>query len=354
MIERQIMNRQEVAVAVVKINKATKMLRYWLGLGEEMYTSVLDPELSQLATWIRGIKSFLKAHPDETVYEMLGMICTEKDIKTFLERYGNVMPKKVKSSLLAYLPVIKRLLDDGKKIHEQSKGEYRGLVDGLDNDIAKGLLDRAKGIKVLDKHYMPLPDINTRQLKMIAYAVIQHIGGKYPLEWDVFNRQWSLKGKKSLHKAHLLNLGDDDMRLITGLYPEVDFSPLFAVHDDLYFNTQLDGKDLVKVFHKLVGKGYVSKETTQKEFLDMFRPLNKGTRKPVCWIKNQRQLSFFVYHFLRKGNETTMWVVAQNCFSLNGRRANRDTMSGFLTKIKKWGVLDNYDAKLMEIMRPFM
>lgn len=348
------MNRQEVAVAVVKINKATKMLRYWLGLGEERYTSVLDPELSHLATWIRGIKSFLKVHPDETVYEMLGMICTDKDIRLFIERYGNVMPKKVKSSLLTYLPVIKRLLDDGKKIHEQSKGEYRGLVDGLDNDIAKGLLDRARGIKVLDKHYKPLSDINKRQLKMIAYAVIQHLGGKHPLEWGVFNKQWSLSGKKSLYKARLLNLDDKDMRLITELYPEVDFSPLFAIHDDIYFNTELSDKDLGKLYRLLVENGYVSKETPQKDFLSMFSPINKGTRTPVRWIMTQRQLSFFVYHMFKKGNETTMWLVAQNCFSLNGRRANRDTMSDFLTKIKKWGMLDNYDAKLFEIMRPFM
>lgn len=123
------MKRYEVAVAIAKINKTTKLLRYWLGLGQKEYSSALDKELSQLGSWIKDIQRYLKKYPDDKVYEMLKMVCTEKDIKKFIERYGDVMPAKVHRSLLAYIPIIEKLVSDGTVIRTKAKPkkEYREL-----------------------------------------------------------------------------------------------------------------------------------------------------------------------------------------------------------------------------------
>lgn len=216
------------------------------------------------------------------------------------------------------------------------------------------LLKRAQDINILDAHFQPMPDIYRKQLKVLAFAVKQIVGKDKRLQWDYFDRLWPLPGTMHLSNIRLPDKNSKRMKLITDLFPEVDFSDLFFVKSEEPFWTRLTGRQKKSVYQSLISNAYISPETTPEDFNSLFKPVTNGEVRKVIWIGTQNQLSFFIYHAFKKRNRLSLWVKASNRFLVKGRHPNKDTLSTFLTHIKKSGQLCTYDTKLMEIVRPFM
>ncbi len=350
------MNRQEVAIAIAKISMTTKMLRYWEELKPETYVTALDSYLVHFGEWTEGIRDYLDEVPNENVYHLLRLIGPTERLQAYVDRYKDTMPTNVRNSLLVFIPLIAKIKQDGKAIHAMTKGDYRCLADGIDTPEARSLLQRAVDMNILDDQFQPKPDISRRQLKVLAFAVSKSLGydKKYQMKWTSFDEQWP-SAVGHLANIALPNRDREDMKLITDLYPEVDFTDLFVNPKDEYFKRPFSWARLDSLYRRLKKNGYISADTTVMDFHNIFKPA-LGLRNPVNWTGDERRLSLFVYLVLNYKGNLGIWRKAENCFLVNGQRPNRRTMAMFLTKIKKDAPLQrlrNEDVKLLNVIRGY-
>lgn len=350
------MNRQQVAIAIAKINKTSKLLRYWQELKPETYVTALDSDLVHFGKWSHDIGEYLMEHPNKKLYYMLWVMGPTDNLKDYVRIYQNTMPSEVRLSLLDFIANMKKISDDSKEIQSRAKGEYRYLADGLDNKEAAELLDRARNMRILDDKYQPMPDISRGQLKVIAFAVSHLLGFKFRHKWTAFAKQWQSE-IDHVSNADLPNRNRADMKLITDLYPEVDFDNLFICPRDDYFNTSFSWGKIKSLFYTLKKNGYIDESTTLVNFNALFKPANKKGRIPVNWLKDEHALSLLVYALFKPDNKIMIWSTAENCFTVKGRRPNRRTLAMFLTKIKKrteTHSLRNEDVKLLKVLRGYL
>lgn len=351
------MNRQQAAIAIAKISETSRNLKYWMDLKPETYVTALDSQLIHFGEWAQELADYLINDPNKKVYQMLWIMGPPKHLQAYVDLYGDAMPTDVRNSLLVYIPLIEKLRKEGKSVHARAKGEYRYLADGLDNPRAVEFLKRAQDANLLDDKFKPKVGVTRAQLKVIAYAVAQLIGldKQYRRRWKTFNEQWP-HSSDHLSNVMLPNLRRADMRMITDLYPEVDYTDLVVNPKDFYFNTEMEWPRINSLYWTLKKAGYIDATTTLHNFHCIFKPEEKEGRQPVNWIKDERQLSLFVSLVLREGNEINLWLRATNCFLVKGRRPNRATMAMFLTKIKKSVFaqrLHNNDKVLLEVIRHY-
>lgn len=348
------MNRQQAAIAIAKISETSQRLKYWMDLKPESYVTALDSQLSHFGEWAQDLADYLLTDPNEKVYQMLWIMGPPKHLQAYMNLYGEAMPTVVRHSLLVYIPIIEKLRNEGRSVHALSKGKYKYLADGLDNPRAVELLKRAQDANLLDDKYMPKVGVTRAQLKVLAYSVAQMMGydKQYRMKWKAFNEQWP-SSTDHLANIKLPNIERADMKLITDLYPEVDYTDLVVNPNDFYFITKMAWPRINSLYWALKANGYIDANTTLHNFHNIFKPEDKEGRQPVNWIKDERQLSLFVSLVLREGNELGLWVKAANCFLVKGRRPNRATLAMFLTKIKKNASanrLHDNDTKLLNVI----
>lgn len=344
------MNRQQVAVAIAKLHHYTLLLRYWQELEPDDYVTALDSQLVHFSEWINGVADYLDREPNEKVYRMLDFVGSTDKLLHYVIRYKDSMPNDVRVSLLDYISVLNRVKEKGKTLHKQSKGnEYMWLVDGLDNERARSLLARAQKIRILDEHFQPYEEITRKQLKVLAFSVSQILNLKSRCKWLYFERQWPSE-KNHLSNLPLPSRDRKDMKMITDLYPEVDYTELFAPIKDEYFKTLLTPQQKSELYRLLLENGYITPDISDETFMEIFHPATKEVRIPVKWNQTQGQLCFFVYNMFREGNDKKLWAKTANCFSIAGHKPNTETLKTFLIIIKKKGKIENYDPKLREIV----
>lgn len=352
------MNRQQAAIAIAKISETSRNLKYWMDLKPETYVTALDSQLIHFGEWAQELADYLINDPNKKVYQMLWIMGPPKHLQAYVDLYGDAMPADVRNSLLVYIPLIEKLRKEGKSVHARAKGEYRYLADGLDNPRAVEFLKRAQDANLLDDKFKPKVGVTRAQLKVIAYAVAQLMGldKQYRGKWKAFNEQWP-HSSDHLSNVVLPNIKRADMRMITDLYPEVDYTDLVVNPNDFYFKSNLQWPRINSLYWALKTNGYIDASTTLHNFHCIFKPEEKEGRQPVNWIKDEKLLSLFVSLVIREGNEINLWVRATNCFLVKGRRPNRATMSMFLTKIKKNASshkMNNNEMKLLNVIRDYM
>lgn len=330
------MNRQQAAIAIAKISETLRNLKYWMDLKPETYVTALDAQLVHFGEWAQDLADYLLSDPNEKVYQMLWIIGPPKHLQTYVDLYGSAMPSNVRNSLLAYIPIIEKLRNEGKSVHALSKGKYKYLADGLDNPRAVELLKRAQDANLLDEKYKPKVGVTRAQLKVLAYSVAQMMGydKQYRMKWKAFNEQWPCSSDH-LANIKLPNIERADMKLITDLYPEVYYTDLVVNPKDFYFVTKMAWPRINSLYWTLKTNGYIDAKTTLHHFHCIFKPEDKEGRQPVNWIKDERQLCLFVSLVLYEGNRLDLWVKTANCFLVKSRRPDRRTLTSSLTSIKK-------------------
>lgn len=352
------MNRQQAAIAIAKISETSQRLKYWMDLKPETYVTALDSQLVHFGDWAHDLADYLINDPNEKVYQMLWIMGPPKHLQAYIDLYGEAMPTNVRHSLLVYIPIIEKLRQEGKSVHALSKGEYKYLADGLDNPDTVQLLKRAQDANLLDDKFKPKVGVTRAQLKVIAYAIAQLVGHDKQSRgrWKAFNEQWP-HSSDHLSNVMVPNLRRVDMRMITDLYPEVDYTDLAVNPKDYYFKATIEWPRINSLYWVLKTNGYIDTSTTLHNFHCIFKPEGKENRIRVNWIKGERLLSLFVSLVLRKENERNLWVITENCFLNKGRRPHRGTLSMFLTKIKKnvsSHQLNDNEIKLLNVIRDYI
>jgi hypothetical protein len=64
------MNRQQVVISIVKINRCLKILGYWQELQPSVHVANLDSQLVCFGRWAEGIYEFLLSCDDRKVFRL--------------------------------------------------------------------------------------------------------------------------------------------------------------------------------------------------------------------------------------------------------------------------------------------
>lgn len=337
--------RQKVVFDIAYINKAEKIFFSWDIFSNAMSFSQLDSQLACLGMWVEEVYSYLTQNKNAMVLHLASGICRAAELIPIVEEYQGLLSKEALDSVNLFFKVEPKLRALISKSQQDSRiGKFKFLVDGIDNDKAVQLLQRAVDAGLLDQRFQPLPETSRGEQKVIAFAVGQMLELPNRGRWLPFDKLWPYKDK-NLSSLHLPQVKNDGIKSVMSLYPEVDFSGLLQKKKtNLYFYSRNTQKSIEYLYNSLKNEKYISENTTYSQFCSIFA--NQKGREPIVWLKAQSSLGYFIYNAFAETNEK-IWTITQECFTINGKPPHRGTLCSFTSKvIRQKRVID---ARLLEI-----
>ena len=339
------MNRQQIVIRIERMNRFSKQLTYWVELGSEFYLPAFDPELSQFGQWAKELQSYLRTeHPDSLVQRILSF--PKQDLLLeYLEEHQRELPKEIYASLSAYASTINAIKELLNELKAENKGDFRYLVDGLAFKEAADLLQRCVDAGILTEEYQPMPTTTSAQLRLIAFAVSTILKFKVRNRWAFFEEQWNHSHNK-LSGVSLPIRNAEVMEVVINLFPEVDFSSLFAPKVYLKFDTPYNTAHIKRLYTDLMRGMYLDESTSFEQFLGIF---GKGdNRTPVNWIQEQRKLGYFIHQAFAPTNKD-FWKKAVSRFRVNGELPHKGSLQSGYQALVRDNLVDGYCPELMEI-----
>ncbi len=341
------MNRQQAAIKIAKVNRFVKQLNYWSELGENIHPAAFGDDIYSMSAWVKEIQAYLRT--DDDVSLLVDLIECVGDVSVIDEYLGKHkrMEDIMKESLTGLSRSIKALLAECQKLRKQSKGEYSMLPDALYNDTAIELLKRAVKSGILDKEYQPTDKTNYSNLKIIAYAIAKSLKFDKRHIYCYCEEMWH----KRLSPVMLPTYQTESYQEVMDLYPEVDFSDLLKDHEPMIFNCPFDDERKDALRRALAMNGYITRNTTAKQFFAIFD--KEKFKTPVNWLKGQRAFSVFIKLGLGPTNNKNLWLKAVSCFTINGKRPHKGSLSTGYSLLERTHALDSYDTVLVAICKAY-
>ena len=349
------MNRQEVVIALAKINLMNKQVAYWIELEQDMDNISIALDLGVVPGWIDEILDFMKNNSCLPVVKFVSKMFSINLLKESLKKGKLIWKQRTFKMLSSFAGSIDKLYSTSSiyyKIYKQSP--YGDLEDALSNDKGVELLRRAVNAGYLKSNYLPSKGTTLLELKAIAWGVGQALKIRWREQWVTFERQWKLD---RIGNLPIPDNFDRQCKKIIELYPEVDYAPLSAVKEDAFFNKPRCESRIEELFLALVTYGYIDRKTMFNQFQRIFGIHTEkdyiSEIKPVAWIKDQRSLTYFVYFAFGKQNHE-LWVKAQNCFVVNGRKPNKGSLkTGMIALKRDHPDIEQYDPCLLILAKQF-
>ena len=341
------MTKQEVVIKIAKINRIIGEWKYRVEVGKEIES--LSPELSYLAKWTQEIIQYIKKNPSNSLVWQIRNIGFTDLVEDYIKKHRNNTGAAYIYSLENYVKSLKELMSICDKYKEEHKSQYADLTEPLANKQVATLLQRAVNAGMLDSHFQPLPQTQTIQLRVIAFAVSSICGFQHTYAY--FERLWNRENSYRISTCNPPRYKTDDFTKTKRLYPEVDFSELCPKHDIEIFYTPQEDEDKEKLFNNLIEHGYISPDTRLDSFMGIFD--KEKFTVPVEWKKGQRQLAYFVHLAFSKYNEKTLWIKAECCFRIKGKIPHKQCLITGYSWIKRAGWLDIFDTRLAKICQEF-
>lgn len=340
--------RQKVVYDIACINKVMKELACCSSLRPDAYHPTLEDELASLGEWTAEVYDYIKVDDSAVVGQLVEQMYDYPELQQYQERHRSVMPPNVSSSIskaVVLIPSLRRFISNRQR---KEKGQYLFLADGLANERAAALLQRAVDAKLLTNRFQPMRKTSLTELKAIAYAVgtLMHLTPRK--KWVFFEQQWSSAGKDFRH-AYIPSERMDKINNVIRLYPDVDFKPLLEPENRyLYYSCKTTQKSKEYLYFALKNGEYISKTTSFQHFCRIFACNTR--RKPIQWIAMQCLLGYLVYHAFKRPNDK-LWLTTRECFSVNGKKPNAWTLRSQTSKIIRDGTI--LDKKLLDIAKTF-
>lgn len=347
------MNRQEVVIALAKINMMNKQVAYWIDLDQDVDNITKAIDIDIVPVWKDEIIQFMKENPCKMVVniaeKMYPIDYLKKCLKARSKKYQPITIQK----LSKFAEAIEELYSYSSIYYKMYKTSPYGILEEpLANEKAAELLKRAIDAGYLDVNYFPCKGTTKLHLKAIAWGVGQQIGIKWRIQWVTFERQWKCEriGTIPLPECYSKDLED-----VKKLYPEVDYSPLLKKKEDEFFKSPKDECRVEELFLALVAFGYIDRKSTYSQFRKAFgiKDQSDDNFVPVNWIRDQRNLTYFIHYTFRKTNKD-IWVKTKNCFTVNGKTPNKGSLkSGFLAMKRNHPDIEKYDPCLITLAAQF-
>lgn len=341
------MNRQEAVIAITKMNRFVKQLNYWCELKEDINLQVFGDELFLIDSWAKNVHEYLKESPATPLVGMIEDIGSVIHVKEYLAAKGENIPARLKKTLNAYIINMEALQKDLGLLQKKVKGRYANLPTPLANGKAADLLQRAVKAGLLRKDFQPYDETNSQQLKVLAFAVSRLMGFNRTHTYVYFDRLWHRVGY-TLSSIVLSTITRKNFQDVLDLYPEVDFSKLLEItYTGYVFNSPFDDELKLKLYRELRYQGYIDQSTTKEQFLGIFD--TNSFKKPVNWIRTQRQLAYFVKLAFGPTNNKYLWNKTMNCFLVNGEEPVKACFVTGFSALFRSPDFDTYEPSLKAI-----
>lgn len=343
------MTRQETVIKIAKITRIVGEMKSQLDLDDEIEFEALDSSWTNIGKWAKEICQYLEQTPSPLLVNLI----INNEFTTPVVNYVQSHKQDIDSAYVrvidSYARNMQTLLSLCERQEEETKCEYKDLIEPLANKQVATLLQRAICASLLNEHYQPQPQTKPIQLKVIAYAVSTIC--KFPITYAYFEKQWKRENGKRFSTCRVPKHNTQLYDTAKSLYPEVDFAEFEPIHKIETFYTPQNEEDIKELYRDLLKFGYIASDTKFETFAGIF---NKSTfSSPIKWIKTQRQLSFFVYLAFYKFNKKDLWIKGECCFSINGHTPHKGCFASGYSWLKRAGWLDRYDVKLKTICDKF-
>ena len=349
------MNRQQAVIAMAKMGRLVKQLRYWIDSDSDadLYYKTFDEEINQSKEWADYVYKYLKESSCKIIAEELERIGSIDDIEEYVNNKNGRLDARLRPDLIAFIRQMHKIEAVVRKVKAENQSEYPDLIPALANERIVELLQRAVDGGLLDEHYMPMETTTGSQLRVIAYAIATIMEFPKRCKYVYFERQWN----RASYRVGGVPLAQSEQGRVKheyamSLYPEADFTSLLQVtSDNDTFYCPYPKQRIKRMYQDLVEGGYIAHYTTLEDFMGIF-DANKFT-KPIEWIKSQRQLSYFLIEAFASTNKRLVWVKACCCFRIFGKVPNKECMVSGLGELKRKGVYDTYEPELMKITKRY-
>lgn len=343
------MTRQEAVIKIAKINRIVGEWKYRLDVNGKVEYDTLSSDLPHIGEWTKEIYLYLEQNPSPLLIRQIDNIGFTDLLEHYVQEHRGEIEASYLKALDSYVTHMRALVLLCNKQKENQKGSYTEFPGPLANERVATLLQRAVDTGILDSHYQPLPHIKTIQLKIIAFAISTICGFRHP--YTYFEKLWKRENGNRISTTHTPKRNTGYLDATKALYPEVDFTALEQKHESETFYTPQSDEDREKLYRDLLKGGYIASKTTLKIFSGIFD--KEKFRQPVEWIKDQRQLAYFIHLAFSKYNRRHLWVKGECCFRINGAIPHRQCLITGYSWINRAGWMDKYDMRLKEICETF-
>ncbi len=343
------MTRQE---AVIKISKINRIIGEWkrrLDIERNIKDMILASDAIQIGEWVQEIQIYLEQNPSRHLSLQITNIGFTDMMATFVNKHGDELGSEVANALECYVKRMYSLQSLCDKQALEQKGQYSNLPGPLANEQVALLLQRAVNAGILDCQYQPMPQTKVLQLRFIAFAISSICGFRHPYVY--FEQIWSKKNGARISSNSIPRYKNVSYEQTKALYPEVDFLKMENEHETETFYTPQGEEDKKRLFKELVKYKYIASDTSQSAFMGIFDK-NKF-RQPIEWLKDQRQLGYFIYSAFGASNKKRLWIKGECCFRINSAVPHRQCLSNGYSCIKRAGLLESYDTRLKAICDRF-
>lgn len=345
------MNRQEAVIAITKMNRFVKQLNYWCELEADINLQVFGEELFQIDSWANDVHEYLKEYPITSLIGLVEDIGSVIHVKEYLAAKGDEVPIRLKETLSSYVINMEALQQELGILKKKGKGRYANLPTPLANGKAADLLERAVKAGILGKDYQPYEGTSVQKLRVLAFAVSQLMNFNKNHTYVYFDRLWRKVGYR-ISTIPLSVKNTSKYQDILDLYPEVDFSKLIDTKYEGYvFNSPFDEERKLKLYKELRYQGYIDRSTTKEQFLGIFD--TNSFKKPVNWIRNQRQLAYLVKLAFGSTNHRYLWNKAMCCFLVNGEVPIKACFVTGYNALLRSSDFDSYEPSLKAIAESY-
>ena len=349
------MNRQHAVIAMAKVGRLIKQLRYWIDADSDsdLYLTTFEEDIDQCCEWADCIYKYLKQSSCNIIAEELAKLGSVDDIEEYVNNKNGRLDARLRPNLTYFIKKVHKIEAVVRKVKAEVKSDYPDLIPALANDAAANLLQRAVDGGLLDKHYMPLETTTGPQLRVIAYAIATILKFPKRCKYVYFEKQWN----RASYRVGSIPFAQSEQGRIKheyamSLYPEADFTSLLQVSSDNdTFYCPYPKQRIKRMYQDLVEGGYIAHYTTLEDFMGIFDA--KKFSKPVEWIKSQRLLSYFLIEAFAPTNKRLVWVKACCCFRIFGKVPHKDCMVSGLGELKRKGVYETYCPELLAIVRRY-
>lgn len=347
------MEKEQVILRFVKINKILKRARYLIDTGTmELDIEECFPELIHIGEWAEEIQAHWEVSKDDyTTTELSRLYAIDKyskasvvpdlisaALKLYIE---GSMPTEYREALHSFIDAIGELRKSVEEYQRNLQGKYYGLPSELHTNEAITLLNECFNAGLLDEHYQPTADTKRFQLKLIAFGMSKKLN--LPQTYSLFEQFWQLNNLKSIPIPETKN---NEIQKVKEIFPGVCFQPS---------NTEMrrifqDGRSketLSKMLSALIHGNYIDSSHKLNDWMAIFGKENpEQTYLPINWIAGPFKLGQFIDKAFGRDNSNCLWEVAKYNFRIGGNKPNIGSMKEGASKANRNG---NHDQILISI-----
>lgn len=326
--------REETAINIAIINKESKQMAVACRLKDDEAMIRAFMTRTDFPALAASIIEYIRTDPDPLLFNQLLMLPDTELMHDFLRtkcRSGAYYKYKDR------VEAIERLAEFGEEMRRKNLAGFKDLTPFFANVDAQQLLQRAVDAGFLYQDYTPRESTRRFQLKLIAICIIEILGYKHGDTWCRFEELWGVRIAAwaiPLTKGNAINK-------IALLYPEVNLLGLIMPKSNpAALKTDMTEAQARKLFKGLIHYGYLGPRTPVESFLVIIGMGNYPFR-PVNWIAETQDSLVYLAKRIFSRTTTNLWRKICDCFTVNGRRLNHETLKTKSSKMER--NLDRFD-----------